>query len=216
MNLLLRILLLLLVSGALGAQSVSAPLERHVPQEDKRRLVFAKERAGEAENIYRYAVELHSEGYKERALELLRDFRIRFPGHERTFFVRMEEGDILREKGEILDAVNMDLETCRMYPREERAGRVCLRAGKLLRRSGDVDRARSVFKEVADSFPASGVARMASVELSLMSESQNTPDQPEPAVNEQRNNDEMPTNEQKEPIREEELPGQGVFDAKEP
>ncbi len=226
----MRFFFLLFVTSSLFAQSepaqapetapapnaaqtaVLAPLARHVPQEERRRAVFAKERASEAENAYRYAVELHGEGYRAGALEALRDFQIRFPGHERTFFVRMEEGDILREMGEILDAVNLDLETCRMYPREERAGRICLRAAKLLRRSGDTDRARAVFKEVTENFPASGIARQASAELSIMKEAESSPE----PDNQQRLPEEVPTKEEKETIREAELPGQGVFDTNGP
>ncbi|MCE9597684.1 MAG: hypothetical protein K8S54_06925 [Spirochaetia bacterium] len=195
--------------------SISSPLERPVTQEAKRRAALAKERSKEAESAYRYAVQIHGDGYNERSLELLRDFLIRFPGHERTYFVRMEQADILREMGDTLEAANLDLETCRIFQNQERGGNLCLRAARLLKRSGDHDRAVAVLKETIRRYPATSLARVADVELNLISEAK-----PAPAhVSDDSKEAETPKSEDK--VREEalpldEMPGAGVFDANPP
>ncbi|MBL8022544.1 MAG: hypothetical protein JNM27_22895 [Leptospirales bacterium] len=191
------------------------PLDRPVTQEAKRRAAIAKERDKEAESAYRYAVQIHGDGYNERSLELLRDFLVRFPGHERTYFVRMEQADILREMGETLEAANLDLETCRLFQNQERGGNLCLRAARLLKRSGDHDRAVAVLKETIRRYPATSLARVADVELNLISETK-----PAPALlSDDSKTPETPKREDREKeetLPLDEMPGDGVFDANPP
>lgn len=188
--------------------SVSAPLPRITTQEEVHRGVVSKEREGEAEGAYRYAAEAMGSGYLSRALELYSDFLIRFPGHDRTFDVRRDTGEILRRKGRILEAANADLYTCRLFSQEERGFDLCLRSARLFLRMGQSDRARAIFQEIMQKYPASVPARIAATELSLL---------PENSVSEPGKEPERPTSEQRVENRsEDEMPGEGVFDANSP
>jgi len=194
--------------------AITVPLERPLSQEEKRRSVFQKEQEKSAEITYRYAVELRSEGHNERAYGILGDFLIRFPGHARTYSVRLERADILREMGESEDAANLDLETCRLFRNEERGGRLCLRAAKLLNHLGETDRALSVLKETVKRYPATDLSRLASIEISLISDASRRADN----ISVDSKPEEQPKKEetQKDHPLPEEMPGEGVFDANKP
>jgi TolA-binding protein len=190
--------------------SISAPVSRIVPQEYKYRSVVQSERKGEAENAYRYALEVMAGGSLARAEDLFSDFLIRFPGHDRTFDVRRARGEILRRQGRILEAAGADLHTCRLFSEQERGFDLCVRAARLFLRMGETDRARVIFQEVVQKYPASVPARIASVELSLMADGE-TPVSLPGKVQDQ------PTSETREDRPgEDETPGEGVFDANTP
>lgn len=190
--------------------AVSAPAPRIISQEEKHRDVVRVERDREAENAYKYAVEIMAGGSLARAEDLFSDFLIRFPKHDRTFDARRQRGEILRKQGRILEAAGSDLHTCRLYSEQERGFELCVRAARLFVRMGETDRARAIFQEVVQKYPASVPARIASVELSLMADGQ-TP------VSEPGKVQDQPTNEIREDRpSEDETPGEGVFDANTP
>lgn len=190
--------------------SISAPLPRILPQEDRHRSVVLAERIREAENAYRYAIEIMAGGSLSRADDLFSDFLVQYPGHDRTFDVRRARGEILRRQGRILEAAGSDLYTCRLFSDQERGFELCVRAARLYVRMGETDRARVILQEVVQKYPASVPARIASVELSLMADGQ-TP------VSEPGKPQDQPTSEIREDRpAEDETPGEGVFDANSP
>jgi len=190
--------------------AINSPAPRIISQEEKHRDVVRVERDREAENAYKYAVEIMAGGSLARAEDLFSDFLIRFPRHDRTFDARRQRGEILRKQGRILEAAGADLHTCRLYSEQERGFELCVRAARLFVRMGETDRARAIFQEVVQKYPASVPARIASVELSLMADGQTQ-------VSEPGKVQDQPTNEIREDRpSEDETPGDGVFDANAP
>ncbi len=117
---------------------------------------------------FRYARELHADGYLLRSLSSYSDFIILYPEDPNAYEAHLETGKILRELGRLEEAASWFLKAHRQGHNQEKGDLAYLEAGRTMLESGELDRARSIFSELIRSRPATRVARLAEIELKSM------------------------------------------------
>ena len=102
----------------------------------------------EGENRFRYARELHADGYLVRARQLLQDFLILFPDHVRRFQVLELLAEIEVEQDHPERAALAYRRAYASVPGEDRGLEAALKAGRILAGLGRFGEARALFREI--------------------------------------------------------------------
>ncbi len=159
-----------LVAGALAAQnptSTDKPAQKTGPvvtHEETRRPKFDAVHKEQGEIRFRYAKELRSFGYAERARDEFETFLILFPGHPRQVEAWIEVGEISHGLGESERAVKAYLKSYHGSFRDERGAVAAVRAARILIDRGDAERAREILDEIVRQWPSSRPSRLAEAE----------------------------------------------------
>ncbi len=119
----------------------------------------------EGENKFRYARELHADGYLVRARQLLEDFLILFPDHQRRFAALEILARIEEEQDQPARAASAYRRAYASVPGEDRGLESALRAARLLAGMGQTDEAKALLLEIRARKPDSRLARLVEVEL---------------------------------------------------
>lgn len=147
------------------AAARTAPPELPPTQESVRRDKMRAQLKIEGENRFRYAREMHADGYLVRSRQLLQDFLILFPKHDRRFsafemLARIEEQQDHPER-----AVSAYRRAYAAVPGEDRGLDAALRAGRILAGLGRLDEAKAIFLEIQARKPDSRMARLVEIEM---------------------------------------------------
>lgn len=135
-----------------------------VTHEETRRPRFDAVHKEQGEIRFRYAKELRSYGYRERARDEFETFLILFPGHPRQVEAWIEVGEISHGLGESERAVKAYLKAYHGSFRDERAAVAAVRAARILIDRGDTERAREILDEIVRQWPSSRPSRLAEAE----------------------------------------------------
>lgn len=158
-------------AGSAGSDAIAvrtAPAELPPTQESIRRRKMSAQIKIEGENRFRYARELEADGYLTRARQLLEDFLVLYPEHDRRFaalemLARIEEQQDRPER-----AVAAYRRAFQSVPGEDRGLEAALRAGRILAGLGRVQEARRLFQEIQSRKPDSRIARLVDIELQAL------------------------------------------------
>lgn len=127
--------------------------------------IRSAEMRADAENKFRYARELHADGFRERALALYKQFVILYPRHTRYFDALKEIGTILDEMDRPEEAAQYYMRAFREAPNHEEGALAYLQAGRLLANIGRTTEARAIYAEIRRVHPGSRAARLADLEI---------------------------------------------------
>ncbi|MCR9144102.1 MAG: hypothetical protein NXI24_17775 [bacterium] len=146
----------------------TAPPELAPTQESIRRRMMRAQIKIEGENKFRYARELEADGYLVRSRQLLEDFLILFPGHDRRFAALQLLARIAEQQDQTERAVVAYRRAYAAVPGEDRGLESALQAGRLLAGLGRTDEARKLFLEIQGRKPDSKLARLVAIELQAL------------------------------------------------
>jgi len=125
-------------------------------------------RKEQAEILFRYGSELRASGNLERALDLFEDFLILYGDHTRAFDVHIAIAEIHQSMKQYDGAISHFELAREMFPEQERGIEAYLKMGRVYAEIGESERARTIFNEIAASRPFTRLAKLASMELSLL------------------------------------------------
>ncbi len=149
----LGIVLLLLEAVSAPAQEKTEPeytLSRPIPdtQKTKQLRMLKAESDKSAWNHFNYARELSADGNRKRAVSLLEEFLIIYPGHELEFSVIMELSPILVKENRKIYAAELYIRAFELRKESEDGWKSYLEAGRLLADSGETEKASVIYQEI--------------------------------------------------------------------
>ncbi|MEQ9363028.1 MAG: tetratricopeptide repeat protein [Leptospirales bacterium] len=137
-------------------------------QESVRRQKMRAQLRIEGENKFRYAREMQADGYLVRSRQLLQDFLILFPEHDRRFAALEMLAQIAEDQDQPEQAVAAYRRAYAAVPGEDRGLTAALQAGRLLAGMGRTDEAKALFQEIQARKPDSKLARLVAIELQAL------------------------------------------------
>lgn len=133
-------------------------------QDEKRFSAFEKVQQDQSQILLNLAREYRAEGRHRRAIELYREFLIRFPRSKNAYSACIEAAEILERLNRGGDAADYYMRAYRIDGGSIKGGEALLQAGRILIGIGEYQRGMALLEKIETEFPYSRLAKEAELE----------------------------------------------------